>query len=193
MCGARHVGATSEKILGYKWISHPSKFLIDKLDPYRFVMVHSKWLWLDRLLFFKVNTLVKSINMRCPSWMDGWMVRRREGSFRLQMMCSSMLGGWDSCIWTSHHPIYRHNWWIGHNELETNKQGKLVIVALEAPIGPWLSHKLCSTINITSTLATKAAIDNLHHELHGDIRVIFIFYFLMMTQLVVFRDIMLIV
>ena len=79
MCGARHVGATSEKILAYKWISHPSKFLIDKLDHYRFVMVHSKWLWLDRLMLFKVNTLVKSINMQCPSWMDWWMDGEKNG------------------------------------------------------------------------------------------------------------------
>ena len=33
-------------------------------------------------------------------------------------------------------------------------------------IGPWLSHKLCSIVNITLDLSTKVAIDCSHHELH---------------------------
>jgi hypothetical protein len=39
----------------------------------------------------------------------------------------------------------------------------------QGPIGPWLSLKLCSTIDITLTLSTKATIDYSHHELRGDI------------------------
>jgi hypothetical protein len=46
------------------------------------------------------------------------------------------------------------------------------------PIGPWLSHKPCSTINITPILSMKVAIDYSYHELHGDIRKkIIIYYF----------------
>ena len=37
--------------------------------------------------------------------------------------------------------------------------------------GPWLLHKLCSTVNITPILSTKLTIDCSHHELHGDIHV----------------------
>ena len=57
-----------------------------------------------------------------------------------------------------------------------------------SPIGPWLSHELCSTINITPILSTKVAIDYSHHELHGTFRLIFS----MLTQLVITRGIMLI-
>ena len=34
------------------------------------------------------------------------------------------------------------------------------------PIGPQLSHKLCSSINITLILSMKAAVNCSHHELH---------------------------
>ena len=37
-------------------------------------------------------------------------------------------------------------------------------------IGPWLSLKLSSTVNITPILSTEAAVDCSHHELHGDIQ-----------------------
>ena len=57
------------------------------------------------------------------------------------------------------------------------------------PISSWLSHRLCSTINITPTFSTKAAIDCSHRELHGDIHIKII---IMVTQLVIFRGIMLI-
>ena len=40
-------------------------------------------------------------------------------------------------------------------------------------IGPWLSHKLCSTVNMTPILSMKAAIDCSHHELHVDIQISF--------------------
>ena len=41
----------------------------------------------------------------------------------------------------------------------------------QGPIGPWLLHKLCSTVNITLILSTKAAIDCSHHELQRDIHI----------------------
>ena len=43
----------------------------------------------------------------------------------------------------------------------------------QGPIGPWLSRKLCSTVNTTSILSTKAVIDCSHHELQGDISIDF--------------------
>ena len=52
----------------------------------------------------------------------------------------------------------------------------------QGPIGPWLSHKLYSTVNITSIFYMKAAIDCSHHELHGNIQINF---FLMVMQLVI--------
>ena len=42
-----------------------------------------------------------------------------------------------------------------------------------SPIGPWLSHKVCSTVNITPILSTKVAIDCSHHELYGTFKPIF--------------------
>jgi hypothetical protein len=50
------------------------------------------------------------------------------------------------------------------------------------PIGPWLSHELCSIVNVTLILSMKAAIDYSYHELHGDIQFYFI---LMLTQLII--------
>jgi hypothetical protein len=41
------------------------------------------------------------------------------------------------------------------------------------PIGPWLSHKLCSTVNITPILSTKVEIDCSHHKLHGTFKSFF--------------------
>ena len=51
-------------------------------------------------------------------------------------------------------------------------------------VGPWLSHKLCSIVNVTSILFMKAAIYCSHHQLHGDIQINFI-YFEMMMQLII--------
>jgi hypothetical protein len=39
------------------------------------------------------------------------------------------------------------------------------------PIGPWLSHKLCSTIIMTAIFFMKVAIDCSHYELHEDIQI----------------------
>ena len=52
------------------------------------------------------------------------------------------------------------------------------------PIGPLLSHKLCSTVNITPIHSMKTTIDYSHHELHGDIQIDFFF---MVMQLVILR------
>jgi hypothetical protein len=43
------------------------------------------------------------------------------------------------------------------------------------PISPWLSHRLCSNINMTPILPLKATINCSHHELHGDIQIIFFY------------------
>ena len=56
------------------------------------------------------------------------------------------------------------------------------MVGPRGPIGPWLSHKLCSTVNMTSILSMKAAINYSHYELHKDIQINF---FLMVMQLVI--------
>ena len=55
------------------------------------------------------------------------------------------------------------------------------MVGSHGPIGPWLSHKLCSTVNMTPTM--KVAIDCSHHELHKDIQI----KILMVIQLVNLR------
>ena len=56
------------------------------------------------------------------------------------------------------------------------------------PIGPWLSHKLYSIVNMIPILSTKVAIDCSHHELHMDIQINF---FSMVMQLVSCRGIVL--
>jgi hypothetical protein len=60
----------------------------------------------------------------------------------------------------------------------------------QGPIGPCLLHKLCSTVNITPILSMKVAINCSHHELHGVFQINF--SFLTVTQLVIFRGILLI-
>ena len=63
------------------------------------------------------------------------------------------------------------------------------MVGFQGPIGSWLSHNLCSTINIVPILSMKAAIESSHHELHGDFQIEFP---LMVKQFVISRGIMLI-
>ena len=58
----------------------------------------------------------------------------------------------------------------------------------QGPIGPWFSHKLCSTVNITPILFAKAAVHYSHHELQRTFRLIF----LMLTQIIILRGIVLI-
>ena len=49
------------------------------------------------------------------------------------------------------------------------------------PIGPWLSQKLYSIVNMTPILSLKVAIDCSHQELYRDIQI----NFLMVMQLVI--------
>ena len=60
------------------------------------------------------------------------------------------------------------------------------------PIGPQLSHKLCSTINIPPILSTKTAINRSHHELHMDIHNQKKKLMLKKLVMLIFRSIMLI-
>jgi hypothetical protein len=67
--------------------------------------------------------------------------------------------------------IYMSYIFKGYVTIRTNPQQVNHMAGPRGPIGPWLSHKLCNTVDMTPILTMKAAIDCSHHEMHKDIQI----------------------